>query len=416
MSHPDQRPVRTIELIRHGESDANSELKWQGLSDSGLSALGVEQARRLGLKFQNGPAVRVITSDLRRAMETAVLLTDDPVPDAAWRECDIGTWEGMTTHEITEQFPQELEAFIAGKDVAPGGGELMSGFTRRVVAAFDALVASMQDGETVRIVTHAGAISALLSHVLGRTGQTTSMSIASNAAVTVVTILDEEQPQLIVFNDATHLNETAVQVGQRGTAVTLIRHGQTESNRLGRWNGHTDSPLSDRGKEQARAAMSQMPAVAQLFCSPLGRTRKTAEILGESQGLTPIVAEGFIEIAFGAWENLTRDEARLADPTAFAQIFEHGVDLPFGGDGETFVDAAKRMASAVESVVDTAAGDVAVVSHAAVIRAYVASFIGVSFGVRHTLVVPRNTASTSVRFTDAKPTLTSYNVAPHLES
>lgn len=407
--------VRTIKLIRHGESDANGERRWQGFSDAGLSVRGVEQARRLGQRFESGPADRVITSDLGRAMETAAFLRDGPEPDAAWRECDIGAWDGMTKQQIIEQFPREMEAFLGGEDVAPGGGELRSGFTRRVVSAFDTLVASMQDGDTVHVVTHAGAIGALLSHMLGRLGQTTSMSIASNAAVTTVTVVGKERPQLTVFNDATHLEETAVHSEQRGNTVTLFRHGETESNRLGRWHGRTDSPLSDHGKEQARAARSQVPVVGQLFCSPLGRTRETAEILGEPQGLTPIIAEGFIEIAFGAWENLTRDEARLADPTVFAQIFERGIDLPFGGDGETNVDAAKRMASAVEAVVDAAEGDVAVVSHAAVIRAYVASFIGLSFSERNTLVVPRNTASSSVRYTDAKPTLTSYNVAPHLE-
>lgn len=290
----------------------------------------------------------------------------------------------------------------------------MSDFNRRVAPAFDVLVASMNDGDTAYVVTHGGVIRTPLSHVLGRTGQRTSMSISSKTAVSVITVGGAGPPQLTVFNDATHLEDSAVSFPRRGNSATLFRHGETEGNRMGRWHGRSDSALSAHGREQATAAVSGVPAIGQLYSSPLGRARETAEILAEPQGLIPIVDDGFIEIAFGAWENLTPDEARLADSAVYAQIFEHGIDLPFGGDGETFFDAARRMTSAVASVVERAAGDIGVVSHAAIIRAYVASMVGLGFSDRNRLVVPRNTSS-SVLYADGEPTLTSYNVAPHLE-
>lgn len=406
--------MRTIRLIRHGESDANLDGRWRGSVNSGLSLRGVDQAKRLGERF-NVSTARVIASDLRSAVETARVLSDNPVLDVALREQDIGAWQGLTKQQITAQFPQEIEALLAGRDAAPGGGEFVSDFADRVVAAFDALVASMHDGETTHVVTHGGVISVLLSHVIGLTGTKTAISNADNASVTVISVSDTVPPQLTVFNDATHLNKIVSESGHPGNIVTLIRHGETESNRQGRWNGRTDSELSARGREQAAAAASQLSAIEQLYCSPLGRARETAEILAKQRGLRPIVDDRFVEVSFGAWENLTPDEAQLANPAVYAQIFEDGIDLPFGGDGETFFDAAKRMTSAVESVVEAASGEIAVVSHAAITRAYVASMIGLGFSDRNRLSAPRNTASASLLYANGKPTLRSYNVAPHLE-
>ncbi len=407
--------MKTIKLIRHGESVANSEGRWQGSLDSGLSVRGLDQVRRLGERFPSGIPGRVMASDLGRSIETAAALTANLVPDAAWRECDIGAWEGMTTLQIIKDFPREIEAFFAGGDVAPGGGESMSDFNHRIVAAFEDLVDSMHDGDTVHVVSHGWVIRTLLSHVLGPTGQTTSMSISANTAVSVITVAGVEPLQLSTFNDATHLEDSSVSSAQRGKSVTLFRHGETENNRLKRWNGRTDSELSERGREQATAAASGVPAIGQLYSSPLGRARETAEILGEPQGLIPIVDDAFIEMSFGAWESLTSEEARLADPAVYAQIFEHRIDLPFGGDGETFVDASRRMKSAVETVVERAERDIGVVCHAAVIRAYVASMVGLGFSDRTRIEVPRNTSSSSALYADGEPTLTSYNVAPHLE-
>lgn len=82
--------MKTIKLIRHGESDADSEGRWQGSLDSGLSVRGLDQVRRLRERFPNGIHGRVIASDLSRSIETAAVLTVDLVPDAAWREYDIG--------------------------------------------------------------------------------------------------------------------------------------------------------------------------------------------------------------------------------------------------------------------------------------------------------------------------------------
>ncbi len=407
--------AKTITLIRHAETNANNERRWQGSLDSGLSDLGIDQVRRLEQRFLAERPVRTVASDLARTMQTAAAISSDTTPDPAWREFHVGDWEGLTTDEITVRFPGQLEAFFAGEDIAPGGGELMSDFADRVMGAFEGLVATMADGDHTHVVTHGGVIWTLLSRLLGRTGRRAPLSISFNTAVTVITIPESEPPQLTVFNDATHLDESVVHFGPEGHLVTLFRHGQTEGNLLGRWQGHTDSPLTDLGKRQASAVAAHAPAMGQLYTSPLGRTRQTAELLGRPLGLDPRPDEGFKEMSFGTWENLTSDEARVVEPGLYEQIYEFGNDLPRGGDGETFTGAGERMADTVRSVVIGADSDIGVVSHGAVIRAYIVNIMELGFARRNTFPVPRNTSMTSVLYGDSHPILTSYNVAPHLE-
>lgn len=410
----ERRIAKTIILIRHAETNANNEQRWQGSLDSGLSTRGLDQVSRLAKRFSDDRPSRVVTSDLARTMETASAISADPTPDASWREFHVGAWEGLTTSQIRKMYPGELEAFFAGDDVAPGGGELMSDFGARVEGAFDALVKSMSDGESVSVVTHGGVIWTLLSRFLGEAGRRAPISISFNTAVSVITVAESEPPQISVFNDATHLEDTVTHFGPEGQLVTLIRHGETEGNVLGRWQGHTDSPLSTDGRRQVLATASHLPAMNRLFTSPLGRARQTAEILSVPLGVEPRPDDGFKEMGFGSWENLTPDEARGADPDVYRQIHEFGIDLPQGGDGETFTDVGERIAKAVSIAVGTSEGDIGVVCHGAAIRAYVVNMMGLDFKQRISFPEPRNSSLSSMRYSEPGPILVSFNVAPHM--
>ena len=98
--------------------------------------------------------------------------------------------------------------------------------------------------------------------------------------------------------------------------LAFIRHGQTEMNKVGRFQGRLDSPLTELGEAQARRVGVRLRALAAevggdwvVDASPLGRTRRTAELVAEGMGLAvrrhdPRLAE----VDFGPWEGLTRDE------------------------------------------------------------------------------------------------------------
>jgi broad specificity phosphatase PhoE len=412
----DDSMARTVTLIRHAETNANSVGRWQGSADSGISPRGEEQLIALAAR-QNGSIRDVlVASDLPRTMRTASFL-GDAVPNAAWREFGVGDWEGMTTAEITDKFPGQMEAFFSGQDVTPEGGERMSDFGERVVGAFEELVAFLDAGQSATVVTHGGVIWTIMGHILGRSDGPMKMIPSHNTASTVIRIDSDGDKQVNVFNDATHLATVPRQFGPGGTVVSLFRHGQSEANVDGRWQGRTDSPLTPLGRSQVEAAARAAPSVEALFTSPLGRTVETASILAAAAGISPADSEGLIEMSFGNWENMTIDEAIADDSELFDLIYAQGEDMPRGRDGETFSEAGRRVHTTVESLAsDTGFDHIGVVSHGAAIRAYITGVVGLSFPARNRLPIPRNSSMSQIRQTPQGPVLAAYNVAPHLDA
>jgi broad specificity phosphatase PhoE len=408
--------ARTITLIRHAETNANSVGRWQGNADSGISPRGEEQLIALAGR-QNGSTPGVlIASDLPRTMRTASFL-GEAEPNSAWREFGVGDWEGMTTAEISERYPGQMEAFLSGQDVTPGGGERMSDFGDRVVGAFEELVASLDAGQSATVVTHGGVIWAIMGHILGRNDGPMKMIPSHNTASTVIRIASDGESQVNVFNDATHLAAVPRQFGPGGTVVSLFRHGQTEANVNGRWQGRSDSPLTPLGRSQVEAAARTAPAVEALFTSPLGRTVETASILGSVAGISPDDREGLIEMSFGSWENMTINEAIAEDSELFDLIYTQGEDMPRGRDGETFSQAGRRVHATVDTLAsETDFDHIGVVSHGAAIRAYITGVVGLSFPSRNRLPIPRNSSMSQIRQTPHGPVLAAYNVAPHLDA
>jgi broad specificity phosphatase PhoE len=408
--------ARTVTLIRHAETNANSVGRWQGSADSGISAKGQEQLRALDERQNGASRGLLVASDLPRTMRTASIL-GDPNPNSAWREFGVGEWEGMTTAEITDKFPGQMEAFFSGQDVTPEGGERMSDFSDRVVGAFDDLVASLEFGESATVVTHGGVIWAIMGYILGRSDGPMKMIPSHNTASTVIRIGSDGEKQVEVFNDATHLPAVPRQFGPEGTVVSLFRHGQSEANVNGRWQGRTDSPLTALGRDQVELAALTAPALGALFTSPLGRTVETASILGAAVGVSPADREGLIEMSFGNWENMTIDEAIADDPNLFDLIYNQGEDMPRGQHGETFGQAGERIHTTVESLAAATDLDhIGVVSHGAAIRSYISGVVGLSFATRDRLPIPRNSSMSQVRQTQNGPVLAAYNVAPHLDT
>lgn len=406
--------AKTITLIRHAQTNANRDHVWQGSLDTGLSPAGIDQLECLASRFRDHRPDVVFSSDLDRAKRTASVVSDTVVTDSAWREFGVGSWEGKTSSQIMQEYPEQMKAFLAGEDVAPGGGERMSVFGDRIVGAFHDLVSKMSDGDHAHVISHGGAIWALLSHVLGRKGLATAMTVTSNTALTSITVGETGQLQLTMFNDATHLEKPSMNFTPDGRTVTIFRHGQSEGNVSGRWQGRTDGALTDIGRGQAMAASRFAPKVESLYTSPLQRARGTAEIIAGSLGIEPVNTDGLMEMAFGSWENLTHSEVEANDPALFSRVFVDDVDLPRGGHGETYGSTGRRMAETIALLVESSVGDIGAVSHGAAIRAYIFGVLGLSFSERHRLPVARNTSMTSVLYAGDGAMLSSYNVAPHM--
>jgi 2,3-bisphosphoglycerate-dependent phosphoglycerate mutase len=155
------------------------------------------------------------------------------------------------------------------------------------------------------------------------------------------------------------------------TSVTLIRHGETEWNLSGRWQGHADSPLSDRGVAQAEALGKRMqPDDFDFFySSDLGRALHTSRLLGGPSGWEAIPREDFRERDLGILEAMTTHEMMEREPEAYCSFRNDGPEyVPPGG--ESFKHFYERCSNAIEEIALAHQGArVGVVTHGGVLGA-----------------------------------------------
>jgi broad specificity phosphatase PhoE len=99
------------------------------------------------------------------------------------------------------------------------------------------------------------------------------------------------------------------------TRALLTRHGQSEWNALGRWQGQADPPLTDLGRRQAHEAARSLGVVDGIWASDLQRAAETAAIIGDDMGVGPVVVDADLrERDAGEWTGLTRAEIEQRYP------------------------------------------------------------------------------------------------------
>ena len=104
--------------------------------------------------------------------------------------------------------------------------------------------------------------------------------------------------------------------------LLILRHGQSEWNAQGKWQGQADPPLTKVGENQAKAAAQKLLSVCKSFdkiaSSDLRRARRTAEIIAQVNGGDVSVHKEFRERHAGVWQGLTRSEIEASWPNAIA--------------------------------------------------------------------------------------------------
>jgi probable phosphoglycerate mutase len=175
--------------------------------------------------------------------------------------------------------------------------------------------------------------------------------------------------------------------------IFLCRHGETEWNRTRRYQGWCDSPLTPRGIAQAEAMgrkLAALPEVgeAAIVASPIGRARRTAEIIAECLGRAapPLLDERLREISLGSWDGLDRREIEAGAPAMFEGDgrWEWYFKTP---DGETYEGFAGRIAA---WLAEPRQGPLIVVAHGVVTRVLRGLYAGLPRAEALRLAVPQD--------------------------
>lgn len=175
------------------------------------------------------------------------------------------------------------------------------------------------------------------------------------------------------------------------TQFCLIRHGQTDWNLEGRYQGQSDVPLNETGRAQARALAAKLAGqpFSAIYASDLSRARETAEIVAAALNLPVRLEARLREIHQGQWEGQLVDDikARYADIWQQRAIDPAGIRSP---QGETVGEVAARVSAALEEISRAhPLGSVLVVSHGLSLATVLCKARGIPVGQAYT-VIPDN--------------------------
>lgn len=163
------------------------------------------------------------------------------------------------------------------------------------------------------------------------------------------------------------------------TRIILVRHGETEWNRVERFRGRADVPLDEAGILQAEATARRIASTwkpAAVYSSPLARAIKTAEVIARPLSLEVHVHAGMIDIDYGEWQGMRPDEVRERWPHLLASWYRapHTVGIP---GGESLDDLRRRCSAGLREIAARHSGStVALVAHTVVNRVVLLHALG----------------------------------------
>ena len=204
-------------------------------------------------------------------------------------------------------------------------------------------------------------------------------------------------------------------------SLYLVRHGQTDASRANRFCGRIDPPLNATGLAMADALAARYGHAAkdggfdEIVASPLLRARQTAAPTARAAGLSVVLDDGLVEIAYGEWDGRAEADVERDDAARFHAWAAHpGRVAPPGG--ETGADIAVRALAAVERIRarHTGGGKVLVVSHKATLRVLVCALLGIDVDGFRARIAQKVCAVSIIDFKPTGPLLQVLGDTSHL--
>jgi phosphoserine phosphatase len=366
--------IRAI-ILRHGQSSFNSQNRIQGRSDlSVLTERGIADATATGRAFAGIDLDAIYCSPLQRAKQTAATAIASmgadltPIADPDLLEIDLPPWEGWLQAEVKEKYPTEYQTWKQH----PEQLQLL----RQDGTAFNPVLSlyaqatkfwqktlPKHDGKTILIVAHNGINRSLISTALGIPADRYHSIQQSNCGITVLNFTGNwgDAVQLESLNQLAHLGDPLPTLRPRhaGPRFLLVRHGETDWNKAGKFQGKIDIPLNENGKKQAGLAAEFLKDIKLEFAysSHLSRPKETAQIiLSDRPPIDLIEYPDLQEIGHGLWEGKFEAEIESEFPGELARwrSVPEQVQMP---EGENLQDLWARATAAWQQVLTHTGND-----------------------------------------------------------
>ncbi|WP_320674317.1 histidine phosphatase family protein [Prochlorococcus sp. MIT 1341] len=327
-------------LVRHGLSSFNSQGRIQGRDDlSILTQEGVVQAQKTGKALTDMEIEAFYSSPLRRAAQTAKELiqakgsSKNPIFDNDLLEIDLSPWSGLTGEEVQNTFPNDFKVWkTQPQDLVLTRGqsdhfkplqELMKQancFLKKLIKQH-----SIEGKETILVVAHNAILRCLILNLIGNPSKDFRRLKLDNASVSVLNILSYQKntfhSQIECLNNTVHLNPP-IPPSKSHSRLILVRHGETNWNQQGRFQGQIDIPLNENGFKQAFDAGLFLNKIKlhKAYSSSMTRPTQTAkEILKSHKNLKLTLENELKEINHGLWEGKLEAEIAMEWPELLAQ-------------------------------------------------------------------------------------------------
>ncbi|KGG12876.1 MULTISPECIES: histidine phosphatase family protein [Prochlorococcus] len=388
-------------LVRHGLSSFNLQNRIQGRNDlSTLTEEGTLQAKKARLKLADLSIDSVYSSPLQRAADTTKELLKDRnselkiIYDKNLLEVDLGQWSGLTSEEVQSNYPEQFGIWKKNPNALVLTKEDGSQYKpiKDLMDQAEEFIANLLNRhdpikeENVLIVGHNAILRCIILQLIGKPENGFRRIRLDNASISVIKINSglkkgSNNTQIESLNITSHLGSPFPK--QKSNArIILVRHGETNWNKEGRFQGQIDIPLNDNGKKQANAANKFLrnTEFSKVFSSSMSRPLETAKIILKNNSNIKIKCiEELIEIGHGQWEGKLESEIKNSWGGLLKewQVSPEKVQMP---DGETIQDVWDRAVGCWMQICDSLSStDTAlVVAHDAVNKTIICNLLGLS--------------------------------------
>lgn len=356
-------------IVRHGQSSYNAQKMIQGrCNESVITEKGEKQANFLGNALKTIEFDGFYCSPLQRAHKTAQIIQElnDHNPNLIvaekLREINLPMWEKWKKEDVKREYPQEyrlwkekpheLKMTVEGEEFYP----VLDLY--RQAQEFWQQIIPQHHNQTILITAHNGINRCLILTALGMSASYYHTIQQSNCCINVLNFTGNfgDAVQLESLNQTSHLGMPLPDFRpeqKQGLRLLLVRHGETEWNRMSRFQGVKDIPLNDNGKQQAQKTADFLKDVTIDFAvtSPLLRPKETAEIILQNHpNISLTTKKDLEEISHGLWEGKLEKEIEAEYPGLLNEWKEkpETVQMP---DGENLEQVWERAVNSWHEII-----------------------------------------------------------------